>query len=181
MALDRISIFLAFRSFSGVQQTLLRVPLQSAYILIAIDVSQVLDPVKTEVHTLQTRIGWAVNGHLGHHCHDSQASGFFAKADLQLQRPVEDFHNQDFADSIVEDKTEMSQDELRFMQNAEEMVELRNGHYQISLPFKNCQAPVPNDISQATQRANWLKRKLERELRLLEGYKAFMEDVVSED
>ena len=75
----------------------------------------------------------------------------------------------------------MSQDERRFMQNAEEMVELRNGHYQISLPFKNCQAPVPNDISQATQRANWLKRKLERELRLLEGYKAFMEDVVSED
>ena len=80
---------------SGVQQTVLRVPLQSAYILIASDVPQVLDPVKTEVHTLQTCIGWAVNGHLGHHCHDSQASGFFAKADLQLQRPVEDFHNQD--------------------------------------------------------------------------------------
>ena len=80
---------------SGVQQTVLRVPLQSAYILIATDVPQVLDPVKTEVHTLQTRIGWAVNGHLVHHCHDSQASGFFAKADLQLQRPVEDFHNQD--------------------------------------------------------------------------------------
>ena len=144
-------------------------------------VSGILDPVKTEVNTLQTRIGWAVNGHLGHHCHDSQASGFFAKADLQLQRPVEDFHNQDFADSIVEDKTEMSQDERRFMQNAEEMVELRNGHYQISLPFKNRQALVPNDISQATQRADWLKRKLERELRLLEGYKAFTEDVVSED
>ena len=51
----------------------------------------------------------------------------------------------------------------------------------MSLPFKNRQASVPNDISQATQRANWLKRKLERELRLLEGYKAFMEDVVSED
>ena len=78
---------------SGVQQTVLRVPLQSAYILIATDVPQVLDPVKTEVHTLQTRIDWAVNGHLGHHCHDSQASGFFAKADLQLQRPVEDFSN----------------------------------------------------------------------------------------
>ena len=75
----------------------------------------------------------------------------------------------------------MSQDERRFMQNAEEMVELRNGHYQISLPFKNRQAPVPKDISLATQRANWLKRKLERELRLLEGYKAFMENVVSED
>ena len=75
----------------------------------------------------------------------------------------------------------MSQEERRFKKNAEGMVELRNGHYQISLPFKNRQAPVPNEISQATQRANWLKRKLEREVRLLEGYKAFMEDVVSED
>lgn len=42
-----------------------------------------------------------------------------------------------FTDSIVDDKTEMSWDERRFMQNAEETVELRNEHYQISLPLKN--------------------------------------------
>lgn len=29
------------------------------------------------------------------------------------------------------------------------------------------------------QRANWLKRKLKREPRLLEDYKVFMEDIVS--
>ena len=40
---------------------------------------------------------------------------------------VEDFYNQDFTESIVDDKTEMSQDERRFLQNAEEMVELGNG------------------------------------------------------
>ena len=51
--------------------------------------------------------------------------------------------------------------------------------YQISLPLKNRQAPVPNNISQAMQRANWLKRKLKREPRLLEDYKVFMEDIVS--
>lgn len=56
---------------------------------------------------------------------------------------VEDFYNQDFTESIVDDKTEMSQDERRFLQNAEEMAELRNGH----LPFKDRQAPVPNNIS----------------------------------
>ena len=31
----------------------------------------------------------------------------------------------------------MSWDERRFMQNAEETVELRKEHYQISLPLKN--------------------------------------------
>lgn len=56
---------------------------------------------------------------------------------------VEDFYNQDFTESIVDDKTEMSQDERRFLQNAEEMAELRNGH----LPLKDSQAPVPNNIS----------------------------------
>ena len=42
---------------------------------------------------------------------------------------VEDFYNQDFTESIVDDKTEMSQDERRFLQNAEEMVELGNGQF----------------------------------------------------
>ena len=31
---------------------------------------------------------------------------------------VEDFHNRDFTESVVDDKTEMPQDELRFMGSA---------------------------------------------------------------
>ncbi|CAH3031349.1 hypothetical protein pdam_00018480 [Pocillopora damicornis] len=45
-----------------------------------------LSTVNTEVRTLQ-----------------EHTSGFFAKADLQLKRMVEDFYNQDFTDSIVDD------------------------------------------------------------------------------
>ena len=88
-----------------------------------------LDPLEIKKdggpYASRTRIGWAVNGPLGRHCHYSQASGFFAKADLQLQRMVEEFYNQDFTDSIINDKTEMSQDERHFMQSAEKSVELR--------------------------------------------------------
>ena len=73
---------------------------------------------------------------------------------------VEDFYNRDFTESIVDDKTEMSQDELQFMQNAEETVKLKDGHYQISLPFKDREASVPNNKSQALQRANWLRKNL---------------------
>ena len=74
---------------------------------------------------------------------------------------VEDFYNGDFTESMVDEKAEMSQDELQFMQNAEETVKLKDGHYQISLPFKDREASVPNNKSQALQRANWLKKKLE--------------------
>ena len=49
------------------------------------------------------------------------------------------------------------------MQNAEETVELKDAHYQISLSFKDRVALVPNNKSQALQRANWLKKRLERD------------------
>lgn len=84
-------------------------------LLIASVVPQVLDPLEIKhsqeggPYTSRTRIGWAVNGPLGRHRHYSQASGFFAKADIQLQRMVEEFYSQDFTDSIVNGKTEMSQ------------------------------------------------------------------------
>ena len=94
-------------------------------LLIASDVPKTLDPLEIKhsqeggPYATRTRIGWAVNGPLGRHCHRSQASGFFVEVDPQLQQMVDDFYNRDFTGSIVDDKTEMSQDERRFMQNAE--------------------------------------------------------------
>ena len=154
-------------------------------LLIATDVPEALDPLEIK-HSLEggpyatrTRIGWAVNGPLGRHRSRSHTSGFFIRVDPELHRMVEDFYNRDFTESIVDDKTEMSQDELRFMQNAEETVKLKDGHYQISLPFKDREASVPNNKSQALQRANWLKKKLERDPKLSEDYKTFMADIVA--
>ena len=92
---------------------------------------------------------------------------------------MKDFYNRDLTESIVDDRTEMSQDELRFMHNAEETVKLKDGHYQIYLPFKDREASVPNKKSQILQRANWLKKKLERDQRLSEDYKTFMADIVA--
>ena len=120
-----------------------------------------------------------VNGPLGRHRHRSQSSSFFVKVDPQLQQMVEEFYNRDFTGSIVDDRTEMPQDERRFMKNAEETVELRDGHYQISLPFKDRVALVPNNTSQALRRANRLKKKLERDPELCADYKAFMGDIVA--
>ena len=113
------------------------------------------------------------------HCHGSQTSGFFVNVDNQLQQMVEDFYNRDFNESINDEKTEISQDERHFMQNAQETAELKDGHYQPSLPFKNPEALVPNNKSQPLQLTNWLKKKLERDPKLYEGYKAFMEDIVA--
>ena len=154
-------------------------------LLIASDVPRALDPLDIKhsqdggPYASRTRIGWAVNGPLGRRHHSSRSSTFVAKVDHRLQQMIEDFYNRDFTDPTVDSKTEMSQDERRFMQIAEQTVELRNGHYQISLPFKDRQTPVPSNKAQAWQRAIWLKKRLERDPKLYQDYKAFMEDILS--
>ena len=154
-------------------------------LLIATDVPEALEPLEIKhsqeggPYATRTRIGWAVNGPLGRHRRRFHTSGFFVRVDPELHQMVEDFYNRDFTESIVDDKTEMSQEELGFMQNAEETVKLKDGHYQISLQFKDREVSVPNNKSQALQRANRLKKKLESDPRLSEDYKTFMADIVA--
>ena len=87
-----------------------------------------------------------MNGLLGRCRHGSQAVSSFVKVDPQLQHMVENFYSRDFADSFANDTIEMSQDEHRFMQNAEKIY-LKDGHNKIPLPFKNDVVLVPKSKS----------------------------------
>ncbi|XP_074624387.1 uncharacterized protein LOC141882335 [Acropora palmata] len=154
-------------------------------LLIASDVPEALDPleVKNSEHggpyALRTRISWVVNGPLGRYHQGSHATSFFVKADTELQRMVEDFYNLDFNESVADNRTEFSQDEGRFMASVEGSTLLKDGHYEIPLPFKDRQFSVPNNRIQAEQRASWLKKLLEKNPRLLDEYKAFVEEIVA--
>ena len=96
-------------------------------LLIVSDVPETLDPVEIRhsvnggPYASRARIGWAVNGLLGRCRHGSQAVSSFVKVDPQLQHMVENFYSHDFCDSFADDTIEMSQDEHRFMQNAEKI------------------------------------------------------------
>ena len=153
-------------------------------LLIASDVPEALDPVEMRhsqdggPYASRTRIGWAVNGPLGRCRKGSQTSGFFVKVDPQLQFMVENFYNHGFADTFADDTTEMSQEERRFMQNAEK-IQFKFGHYEIPLPFKNPEALVPNNKSQALSRVGWLKKRLEKDSKLSDDYRAFMSDLLA--
>ena len=91
---------------------------------------------------------------------------------------VENFYNYGFADTFADDTTEMSQDERRFMQNAEK-IQFKFGHYEIPLPFENPEALVPNNKSQALTRVGWLKKRLEKDSKLRDDYRAFMSDLLA--
>ena len=74
---------------------------------------------------------------------------------------VENYCNLDFNESTADIRTELSQDERRFMTSVEESTLLKDGHYEIPLPFKDRQNPLPNNRIQAEQCASWLKKRLE--------------------
>ncbi|KAL9986036.1 hypothetical protein ACROYT_G000097 [Oculina patagonica] len=154
-------------------------------LLIASDVPEALDSLEVKnsqdggPYASRTRIGWVVNGPLRRHHQGPRAASFFVEVDTELQEMVEGFYNRDFSESIADSKTELSQDERRFMKSVEESIKLNDSHYEISLPFKDQEYPVPNNRIQAEQRAIWLKRKLEKNPQLLDDYKAFVEDIVA--
>ena len=53
--------------------------------------------------------------------------------------------------NVVDDTTERSQDEHHFMPNAEN-IQLKEGHYEIPLLFKNHVSLIPKNKSQALAR-----------------------------
>ena len=98
-------------------------------------------------------------------------TSFFVKADPEFHQKVKDFYDSDFSESSADDKPEMSQEELRFLRELERTVVLRDGHYEMALPLKDREAPVPNNKPQVEQRALWLKGKLLRNKNLYNDYK----------
>ena len=64
------------------------------------------------------------------------------------------------------------------MQNAEK-IQFKFGPYEIPLPFKNPEALVPNNKSQALARVGWLKKRLEKDSKLSDDYRAFMSDLLA--
>ena len=148
-------------------------------LLIASDVPKALDPVEVKhsqnggPYATRTRMGWAVNGPLGRLQGRSHTSSFFLKVDPQLQQMVESFYNRDFADVFADDTKEMSQDEHRFMQNAEK-TQFKEGHYEIPLPFKNHVSSIPNNKSHALVRVECLKRMMFHQVRVPEHDSSFL-------
>ena len=72
-------------------------------------------------------------------------------------------------DNLVEDRI--------FVKTVTDNVQLKEGHYQIPLPFKQHGIEMPNNRSQAEHCATQLKRRLIKNPQLQEDYKAFGEEI----
>ena len=77
-------------------------------------------------------------------------------------------------------KKELSVEEAHFMMSVEGSITLpEDNHNEISLPMRKAKLTMPYNKPQAEQRASYLKRRLQKDPKLLEDYRIFMNDMIS--
>jgi len=99
--------------------------------------------------------------------------------DKTLSQQVEKFWKTDFVDLISSSKVSMSVEEERALRTMEESSKKVSGHYQIALPWRQQPPYVPNNQILADHRLQLLKKKLLRDHKLFESYRATIHDYIS--
>ena len=72
----------------------------------------------------------------------------------------------------------MSQEDKKALQKMKSSIQLKGGHYEIGLPWREGCPALPDNRSMVENRLHHLKKRLEKEPILLEKYTAFMEDLL---
>ncbi|KAL7871964.1 hypothetical protein SRHO_G00069470 [Serrasalmus rhombeus] len=151
----------------------------------AIEPWQVINSQGDGPYAVRTAIGWTVNGPIrrGEHLQDVDEGlqGFTVNriSVASIEELLTQHFNSDFSERSCEDRTEMSQDDRQFMKEVEQSCQFIDGHYCISLPFKNRSVKMPTNRSHAEQRAINLKKKLDKNSEFHTDYKAFMHDIIA--
>ncbi|KAJ8356219.1 hypothetical protein SKAU_G00190130 [Synaphobranchus kaupii] len=150
----------------------------------AIEPWQVIHSQGDGLYVVRTAIGWIVNGPTRREDELQYTVQSFTANRISVASIEElliQHYNSDFSERSCEDKTEMSQEDRKFLQSVEQSAQLINGHYYISLPFKTKSVKMPNNRTVAEQRATKLKKKLIKNPEFQTDYNAFMQDVISKD
>lgn len=133
---------------------------------------------------IKTTLGWVVCGPLkkdndhkpSHFSHGASVNRVsVSSVDSMLLRQ----YNHDFPEQACEEKSEMSREDIQFMQCVTETTKKIDGHYCIGMPLRNKDVVMPNNKCVAEQRASSLKRKLAKNPGFHDDYKAFVSDLLS--
>ena len=144
-------------------------------LLIGSDVPMALEPQEVKrsdgggPYAVQTLLGWTLNGPLGRpNSSNHTANRIQSHANLNLQ--FERFCEMEFNDSQFSTEKGMSQEDKRALTIMEESAELRDGHYEIALPWKVFPPELPNNKIVAEHRLGLLKKRLIKDPGLHQKY-----------
>ena len=120
-----------------------------------------------------------MNGPLGRLSDRKGLSANFVKADAALSQQFERFCYLEFNDSADNNDVAMSRNDLRALGIMEKTAQLKENHYEITLPWKSDPPRLEDNRQKAEHQLNLLKRRLARDSTTHKRYKCFMEDLIA--
>ena len=145
---------------------------------------------KNQPHAIRTILGWTVVGPLMRKTHQDAQINYIrvdqalgCKEDVKvmssIQQQLQRLYNSEFSESTADLKECFSVEDRRAKAIMDSSVKLKEGHYEIGLPWKYDDPSLPNNKPMVEKRLDYLKKRLEREHALHERYKTTMEEYIS--
>ena len=158
-------------------------------LLIGVDVPETLQPEEVRrsedggPYAIKTVFGWTLNGPIGvsynqgNHCFFSNP----VSSDDQLYDQLKKYFNHEFEESNVDNQKMMSVEDGRALAVFQRSIQLQQGHYYVSIPWK-CNPPdLPNNRQMAQKRLEYLKCRLQKDSNLKQRYSTFIDDLLEKD
>ena len=155
-------------------------------LLIGHDVPKALEPKEVKESqdggpfATRTLFGWAINGPLGRNGNATRTTNFI-RGDAELDHMFQRFCNMEFSDSLLDSKREMSLDDKRALEIMESSAVLKEGHYEIALPWRYSPSSLPNNRVLAEHRLKLLRSRLAKDPDLFQKYSSFIDNLLDKD
>jgi hypothetical protein len=152
-------------------------------LLIGNDVPKALEPKEVREcigrgpYAVRTVLGWTINGPLGRNETVRRCANLI-RSDHGLNEQFRKYCDMEFNDSSFDNQLGMSVEDSRALGMMEGSVQLKDGHYEVALPWRNFPPCLPNNRSLAEHRLNLLKKRLVKNPDLLSKYAEFMDNML---
>ncbi len=155
-------------------------------LLIGVDVPGALHPEESRKsenggpYAIKTVFGWTLNGPIGvaynhgNQCYFSNS----VSSDDQLYDQLKRYFNQEFGESNVDSQKMMSVEDGRALTVFKESIQLNQGHYHVSIPWKRNPPDLPNNRMLAQKRLEYLRSRLQKDPGLKQKYTTFIDELL---
>lgn len=133
---------------------------------------------KKEPYAIRSPLGWTVMGPTGRRSKRAFEVNNVIMDD-QLQEQVQRFWQLDHALGDESEKLGDSVEDKKARSIMEETISLKDGHYEMGLPWRQFPPSLPNNHKMAESRLQSLKRRLEKDNNLHQKYTATMTDYLT--
>ncbi|XP_028415653.1 uncharacterized protein LOC114539014 [Dendronephthya gigantea] len=129
---------------------------------------------------VRTPLGWTVFGPIGSQG-DEKVSINYSRSEYEvLEQKLERMYNVEFNDLSDDVEENPSFQDRQAQEMMVETTVLKNGHYQVGLPFKHNTPHFTNSLPTAERRLSYLKSRMERDENLRKKYSTVMNEYQEE-